>query len=91
MVFVPRFTAFKRLFSLILIFSVLIAASVCASAAPANEEEAALTLSKYGSSGEEVRQIQTKLKASGYYTGAVDGIYGAKTRDAVKAFSGTAA
>ena len=48
--------------------------------------EAAAALSKYGSTGEEVRQIQAKLKAAGYYTGAVDGIYGAKTRDAVKAF-----
>ncbi len=44
------------------------------------------TLSKYGSRGEEVRQIQKKLKSLGYYTGAVDGIYGTKTRDAVKAF-----
>lgn len=86
MVFVSRFTALKRLFSLILIFSVLIAASFLSPLAAANEEEALLTLSKYGSSGEEVRQIQTKLRASGYYTGAVDGIYGAKTRDAVKAF-----
>lgn len=29
-------------------------------------------LSKYGSSGEEVRQIQQKLKNWGYYTGDVD-------------------
>ena len=36
-------------------------------------------LSKYGSSGEEVRQIQTKLKRWGYYTGSIDGIYGSKT------------
>lgn len=30
------------------------------------------TLSKYGSRGEEVRQIQQKLKNWGYYTGNVD-------------------
>ena len=30
------------------------------------------TLSKYGSSGDEVRQIQQKLKNWGYYTGNVD-------------------
>lgn len=30
------------------------------------------TLSKYGSSGEEVKQIQKKLKDWGYYTGNVD-------------------
>lgn len=36
-------------------------------------------LSKYGSRGEEVRQIQTKLKRWGYYNGSVDGIYGKET------------
>ena len=43
-------------------------------------------LSKYGSSGNEVKQIQTKLKRWGYYNGSVDGIYGSKTVAAVKAF-----
>ena len=41
-------------------------------------------LSKYGSRGEEVRQIQTKLKRWGYYKGNVDGIYGSQTLEAVK-------
>ena len=43
-------------------------------------------LSKYGSKGEEVKQIQTKLKNWGYYNGSVDGIYGSKTTEAVKYF-----
>ena len=43
-------------------------------------------LSKYGSRGNEVIQIQTKLKNWGYYTGNVDGIYGSKTLEAVKKF-----
>lgn len=43
-------------------------------------------LSKYGSNGEEVRQIQQKLKNWGYYNGNVDGIYGSKTFEAVKKF-----
>lgn len=43
-------------------------------------------LSKMGSSGSEVRQIQTKLKQWGYYAGSVDGIYGTKTKNAVIAF-----
>ena len=43
-------------------------------------------LSKYGSQGEEVRQIQTKLKRWGYYNGSVDGIFGTKTLNAVKSF-----
>ena len=47
---------------------------------------AAFALSKYGSRGDEVIQIQTKLKNWGYYKGAVDGIYGAQTLAAVKYF-----
>lgn len=43
-------------------------------------------LSKYGSSGDEVRQIQQKLKNWGYYTGNVDGVYGSKTQAAVRKF-----
>ena len=43
-------------------------------------------LSKYGSRGEEVRQIQTKLKRWGYYKGNVDGIFGSGTLEAVKWF-----
>ena len=43
-------------------------------------------LSKYGSTGSEVRTIQDKLKRWGYYTGNVDGIYGSQTVAAVKKF-----
>lgn len=45
-----------------------------------------IALSRYGSRGEEVRQIQTKLKRWGYYNGSVDGIYGSQTLSAVKYF-----
>ncbi len=45
-----------------------------------------LALSKYGSRGSEVTQIQTKLKRWGYYFGNVDGIYGSQTLEAVKYF-----
>ena len=41
---------------------------------------------KVGSTGATVKTIQTKLKRWGYYTGAVDGIYGAKTKAAVQYF-----
>ena len=40
------------------------------------------TLSRYGSTGTEVKNIQTVLKRLGYYTGAVDGIYGSGTKKA---------
>jgi N-acetylmuramoyl-L-alanine amidase len=43
-------------------------------------------LSKYGSRGDEVIQIQTKLKRWGYYSGNIDGIYGSQTLEAVKYF-----
>ena len=48
-----------------------------------NEVEA---LSKYGSRGDEVTQIQTKLKRWGYYNGNIDGIYGSQTQEAVRYF-----
>lgn len=43
-------------------------------------------ISKYGSRGDEVIQIQTKLKNWGYYNGSVDGVYGSGTLAAVKSF-----
>ncbi len=46
----------------------------------------AFALSKYGSTGTEVTQIQTKLKRWGYYNGSIDGIYGSKTVTAVRLF-----
>lgn len=61
--------------SVIILFLVLISfSSMC------------FALSKYGSSGDEVKQIQTKLKNWGYYSGSIDGIYGSKTFEAVKKF-----
>lgn len=50
------------------------------------QNETLEVLSKYGSRGSEVTQIQTKLKRWGYYTGNVDGIYGTQTVNAVKYF-----
>ena len=45
-----------------------------------------LSLSRYGSRGDEVTKIQTKLKNWGYYSGSIDGIYGSATLAAVKYF-----
>ena len=50
------------------------------------KEKAVYAVSKYGSSGDEVRRIQQKLKDLGYYTDKVDGIYGKNTQSAVKSF-----
>ena len=38
------------------------------------------------SSANDIKLVQKKLKNWGYYTGAVDGIYGSKTKSAVKLF-----
>ena len=49
-------------------------------------ESGAFALSRLGSSGGEVSNIQSRLKEWGYYNGAVDGVYGQGTADAVKRF-----
>ena len=41
---------------------------------------------RQGSTGDAVRIIQTKLSNWGYFSGAIDGIYGPKTEEAVKYF-----
>lgn len=47
---------------------------------------AAADLYKKGSSGATVTEIQTRLKAWGYYTGSVDGTYGSQTEKAIRYF-----
>ncbi len=70
----------KRLvLALILIFAVNIFLITMAQNAWAD-------LYKKGSSGAVVSEIQKRLKNWGYYTGAVDGVYGSKTEEAVKYF-----
>lgn len=44
------------------------------------------TVLSYGSKGEEVRQLQQRLKELGYLSGSVDGDFGSGTRAAVKWF-----
>ena len=44
------------------------------------------TLSQIGSRGQEVRQIQQKLRQLGLYSGSVDGVYGTATQKAVRQF-----
>lgn len=46
----------------------------------------AAALSKMGSTGEEVKSIQSVLKEKGYYSGNIDGIFGTGTKNAVKQF-----
>jgi len=48
--------------------------------------DAASILLRWGSRGAEVKEVQKRLKDWGFYNGAVDGIYGWRTANAVKAF-----
>ena len=49
-------------------------------------QSASASTYRRGSSGEQVRVIQDKLKRWGYYDGAVDGIFGSATEKAVRYF-----
>lgn len=53
---------------------------------PLSISNSVFSLSMLGSSGAEVREIQTRLKKWKYYDGKIDGIYGEKTKSAVKKF-----
>ena len=64
----------KKLYTLLISVSIIFTSIPC------------FALSKIGSQGTEVRNIQTRLKAWGYYTYTVDGIYGWRTAEAVKKF-----
>ena len=78
----------KRLKAVAVILS-LIALLTCAGAIGGGNgtHDTAYAVSySVGSKGTTVKTIQQKLKNWGYYTGAVDGIYGAKTKEAVKYF-----
>ena len=73
-----------KIFSLILVAAVMAFSVNAFSNATVNSAYAAVL--KQGSKGETVKKIQQKLKNWGYYSGAVDGIFGAKTTAAVKLF-----
>ena len=49
-------------------------------------QSASADLYKKGSRGDVVSEIQTRLKNWGYYSGAVDGLYGSRTEAAVRWF-----
>lgn len=69
----------RRVAALALVFAVNISLIAFA-------QQAQAATYRQGSSGEQVRVIQTKLKNWGYYDGAVDGVFGSQTTQAVKYF-----
>jgi len=50
------------------------------------DDSASSMIVKYGSRGQDVKTVQSKLKKWGYYNGTIDGVYGYKTRAAVIKF-----
>ena len=69
----------KLLLALAVIFAVNMLAIALITAVHAD-------LYKRGASGATVTEIQRRLKAWGYYDGAVDGVYGSRTEAAVRWF-----
>lgn len=77
----------KRRKTVAIILLIIIASIFCVYNVFVREDvNSSYALSKYGSNSNEVKQIQTKLKRWGYYSGTVDGIFGSKTLSAVKWF-----
>ncbi len=76
------YTIYRTVIIFLLLFTVIIFSVYVQK----EDSRAVYTLSKIGSRGNEVRQIQKKLKELGYYKGSVDGIYGTGTQKAVKSF-----
>ncbi len=73
----------KRLVAFIALFIAVLSIGMMTAAATASEVSSTPVALQQGSRGTEVRTIQRKLKNWGYYTGAVDGIFGAQTKKAV--------
>ena len=73
-------------FILIAVMVLCMGVSIGSSVMPNYAQSVYAAVYKQGSSGSTVKTIQQKLKNWGYYTGAVDGIYGSKTKEAVKYF-----
>ena len=80
--------AFRNFYIFLLVFAIALGAVTAGLAAYelCYKEDAVYAVSKYGSSGDEIRKIQQKLSDLGYYKGRVDGIYGTNTQSAVKSF-----
>ncbi|MDE6110742.1 MAG: spore cortex-lytic enzyme [Eubacterium sp.] len=82
------YKAFRNFYIFLLVFAIALGAGTAGLAAYElfYKEEAVYAVSKYGSSGDEVRRVQQKLSDLGYYKGRVDGIYGTNTQSAVRSF-----
>ena len=78
----------KKVFKTLALIILAVACIACAGSVVStkNTQTAEAVVYYRGSTGATVKKIQQKLKNWGYYFGAVDGIYGSKTVEAVKYF-----
>ncbi len=68
------------------IFAIILVNVLVISAIAYSRNNTTQTLSRIGSRGQEVREIQQKLRELGIYSGSVDGVYGTATQKAVRQF-----
>lgn len=84
------YKAFRNFYIFLISFAIIVAAGVSGFAVynivENHNRDSVYALSKYGSTGTEVKNIQKKLRELGYYNGNIDGIYGSATQSAVKRF-----
>lgn len=78
-------TTALRVICIVLILAVVVVPIIAFGGGDASEVEESAVL-KVGSSGSQVKTLQTKLNNWGYDAGTVDGIFGSKTQAAVKRF-----
>lgn len=83
---IKKSSVLRAVCSLLIVMSLLISGAYFERAQKTERETSITALSKVGSTGDEVRRIQKKLKELGYLSGSVDGIYGTKTKKAVISF-----
>ena len=78
----------KKFFKTAVLAVMVLTTGLCAAKATVSPrvETAYAAVYQQGSTGDVVKTVQRKLKNWGYYTGSVDGIFGTKTREAVKYF-----
>ncbi len=76
----------KRIIKISAIIAVFLLAATTAAVYFSSEMRAEAAVVRAGSNTADIKLVQSKLKQWGYYTGAVDGIYGSKTVAAVKRF-----
>lgn len=78
--------AFKTRYVCIYVLAILVTFVISSIIMPNKNERVDAVAYKFGSTGDTVTEIQTRLKRWGYYTGDIDGIYGSRTTAAVKKF-----